>query len=513
MADAVLPESIGPYKIYAFLGKGSASRLYLGIDPESGALVTVKILAEKFVSKGDAVKRFLRESAILKKTDHPHIIKRLSQGRWEGGFYMALEYVEGLTLRHYLLRNALSLPRAIEIFLKIAEAVSHLHGVGVVHRDLKPENILITDDGDVRVIDLGIALRTDERVGAEEKQVMGTPIYMSPEQRQSPDTVTYTSDIYSLGIMAYELVTGGLCRGKVHLSQAPKGVQGVLAKALQPLPAQRHRNVAAFAREMSQYLNAPTFNKERKLESQHRNLADQVNQAQRNRQNPVPDDWPRVRVDVAAHTTLNHAATAYDFLDLPNGAYGILLVEAPSTGPQGMLDQSFIRGIFHTIMPLSSDIVKVSQLANELIYNNPCRDSYRASLLVLDPSANSMQYLSFGQNPVWHIVPSKNVPQVSGSEHPLLGLEPEPLYLPVSHNWNVGDMIYIMSRSLYNTHAGEDELPICTLPEEELAEELRRTAYLPAEHRNTILFKKMCAGHEMAHDLPSSCLISVERVK
>ena len=132
-----------------------------------------------------------------------------------------MEFIQGLSLRQQILRVPISLKRALEIIKDIAYALCHLHTHGVIHRDLKPENILITNDSQIKVIDFGIAQLLSEQILKKaplKQRMIGTPVYISPEQRDNPESVSYPSDIYSLGIIAYELILGRLSQGHIHLS-------------------------------------------------------------------------------------------------------------------------------------------------------------------------------------------------------------------------------------------------------------------------------------------------------
>lgn len=231
-----LPEKIGPYKVEALLDKGGMSYLYLGTHPDSKEPLTIKVLSQKFISNPEVVQRFLNEAEIISMTNHPNIIKMFGHGEWEGGLYIAMEYIEGISLRKYILKNPISLKRALGIIIDIAYALCHLHTHGVIHRDLKPENILVTENGAIKVIDFGISQLLTEKVTPDQpprQKLIGTPIYISPEQKENPETVSFPSDIYSLGIISYELVLGKLSHGHIHISLMPTGMQPILHKCLQ----------------------------------------------------------------------------------------------------------------------------------------------------------------------------------------------------------------------------------------------------------------------------------------
>ncbi len=144
-AKEQIPEKIGPYKIETLLEKGGMSFLYLATHPETKDPITIKVLFPEFLSNPEMVQRFLREAAIIALADHRNIVKLYGQGEWEGGLYIAMEFIQGISLRKYLLRNLISLKHALELVMEISMALCHLHAHGIIHRDLKPENILVTE--------------------------------------------------------------------------------------------------------------------------------------------------------------------------------------------------------------------------------------------------------------------------------------------------------------------------------------------------------------------------------
>jgi serine/threonine protein kinase len=225
-----LPGSIGPYKIERLLNKGGMSLLYLASHPDIREPIVIKVLLPKYAENKAANASFLKEAAIIQMLTHPNIVHLYGEGEWEGGLYIAMEYIQGISLRQWLQKNQPKLKRALEIVQQIAYALCHLHAHGIIHRDLKPENILITDTGQVKVIDFGIAqLHTDpEKKG----HFAGTPVYMSPEQKKNPNKWTEDSDIYALGVIAYELITGKLSHGTIDLSVLPHSLVPIIERAL-----------------------------------------------------------------------------------------------------------------------------------------------------------------------------------------------------------------------------------------------------------------------------------------
>jgi len=315
------------------------SYLYLATHPDTKDSITIKVLSPKYLPNEEMVDRFLKEAEIIAMTDHPNIIKLFGHGKWEGGLYIAMEYVQGISLKDLIARNPMSLKRALKTILEIAYALCHLHTHGVIHRDLKPDNILITDEGQVKVIDFGIAqMLTDaEAKTPMQKRLIGTPVYMSPEQREDPENVSYPADIYSLGIIAYELILGRGSHGKVHISLMPKGMQPILTKALQADPKDRYLDIVDFIADVASYLNSGEVQSEQKGAHQLSEVAENLQHAQKVLLPAHPPKWPKLEIGVVSHRGMSISGIYYDFFELPEGAYGILMAEPATKGVERFL--------------------------------------------------------------------------------------------------------------------------------------------------------------------------------
>lgn len=249
-----LPKKIGRFTIQALLAQGGMSLLYLAKDPLDDKVCCVKILSPHCMDKPEWVERFLRESQIAGLTDHPNIVKILDQGTWDNGLFIAMEFIQGISLRQFILERSLCTSKAVKIILEVASALLHLHSHRVIHRDLKPDNILITQNGRVKVIDFGIAYIEDESLHGSFKEpsggVIGTPGYMSPEQCQEPKNASYSDDIYSLGVIMYELLTGKISHGKIRPELIPAFILPILKKAIAP-KKDRYVDVVDFISDLS----------------------------------------------------------------------------------------------------------------------------------------------------------------------------------------------------------------------------------------------------------------------
>jgi serine/threonine-protein kinase len=205
-------ERVADFEIVAPLASGGMSVAYRARDYQTGADVLLKMPSQQFVGDLVAATRFEREVAIGARLDHPNICRVLGNGRIDRGFtpYVAVEFVEGPTLREYLSCNQpISVEQAISFCDQLASALGYCHAQGVVHRDLKPENVLVAPDGSLKLTDFGIAwLRGARRVTwGPLSSGVGTPDYMAPEQVRGQRGDERT-DLYALGVILYELLTG-----------------------------------------------------------------------------------------------------------------------------------------------------------------------------------------------------------------------------------------------------------------------------------------------------------------
>jgi beta-lactam-binding protein with PASTA domain/tRNA A-37 threonylcarbamoyl transferase component Bud32 len=254
----------GRYRVVKRLGSGGMADVYLVEDQQLGRRVALKLLYRHLAEDVQFVERFRREASSAAGLQHPNIVSIFDRGEWEGTYYIAMEYVEGHTLKEVVRERGPAPPEAaVDIVLQVLRAARFAHQRGIVHRDLKPQNVLIDLDGRTKVADFGIA-----RAGAsdmtETGSIMGTAQYLSPEQAQGRP-VDARSDLYSIGIILYELLTGRVpfdaeSAVSVALKQVseapippreldptlPPALEGVVLRALEKDPARRFQSADEF---------------------------------------------------------------------------------------------------------------------------------------------------------------------------------------------------------------------------------------------------------------------------
>jgi serine/threonine protein kinase len=252
------PEVIASFfpqlEILAFIGQGGMGAVYKARQPNLDRLVALKILPPSMDDDPGFAERFTREARTLAKLSHPNIVAIYDFGQSGGYRYFLMEYVDGLNLRQIEQSGKLSPREALTIVPQLCDALQFAHDAGIVHRDIKPENILLDKRGRVKIADFGLAklLGQESRdyTITEAGHVMGTPHYMAPEQVEKPLEVDHRADIYSLGVVFYEMLTGELPLGRfASPSQKVRidvRLDDVVLRALEKEPARRYQHASQF---------------------------------------------------------------------------------------------------------------------------------------------------------------------------------------------------------------------------------------------------------------------------
>ncbi|NLT95005.1 MAG: Stk1 family PASTA domain-containing Ser/Thr kinase, partial [Clostridia bacterium] len=251
------------YEILALIGGGGMSLVYQAKDIFLNRIVALKVLREQYASDNDFVRRFRREAQAVASLSHPNIVNIYDVGRDQHIHYLVMEYVKGKTLKEIIDERApLPLNEVIDIVKQICDALEHAHENSIVHRDIKPHNILITRGGRGKVTDFGIARAASTATVTHTRGIIGSVHYFSPEQAKGEIT-DEKSDIYSLGIVLYQMVTGRLpFEGEspisvalMHIQNQPvppsqynphitEAMEKIILKAINKKPDERYENVA-----------------------------------------------------------------------------------------------------------------------------------------------------------------------------------------------------------------------------------------------------------------------------
>ena len=239
-------------EIIECLGRGGMGVVYKARQPRLNRLVALKLLAPEKGSDPQFAERFEGEAKALAQLNHPDIVTVYDFGETNGLFYLLMEFVDGVNLRQLMRSQKITPEQALAIVPRICEALQYAHDRGIVHRDIKPENILLDRQGQLKIADFGIAkimgVDLPALAGAAARQIVGTPNYMAPEQVAQPRTVDHRADIYSLGVVFYELLTGELPRGNFpppsRKVQIDVRLDEIVLRALEREPERRYQQAS-----------------------------------------------------------------------------------------------------------------------------------------------------------------------------------------------------------------------------------------------------------------------------
>lgn len=267
------------YEIIKSIGEGGMANVYLAYDTILDRRVAVKVLRGDLSNDEKFVRRFQREALSASSLSHPNIVEMYDVGEDNGIYYIIMEYIEGKTLKQLIKkRGGITLSEAIDIMLQITDGISEAHNSYIIHRDLKPQNIMIKEDGTVKITDFGIAMALNSTQLTQTNSVMGSVHYLPPEQASGKGS-TIRSDIYSMGILFYELLTGTLpFKGdnavEIALKQMrdeipsvrkknsaiPQSVENVIIKATAKNPKNRYSDSKEMHNDLLTVLNDDRIN-------------------------------------------------------------------------------------------------------------------------------------------------------------------------------------------------------------------------------------------------------------
>ena len=282
------------YEVIKSIGEGGMANVYLAYDTILDRRVAVKVLRGDLSNDEKFVRRFQREALAASSLSHPNIVEMYDVGEDNGIYYIVMEYIEGKTLKQLIKkRGGLTLSEAIDIMLQITDGISQAHDSYIIHRDLKPQNIMIKEDGAIKITDFGIAMALNSTQLTQTNSVMGSVHYLPPEQASGKGS-TIRSDIYSMGILFYEILTGSLpfkgenaveialkqmrdeipsVRKKNHA--IPQSVENVILKATAKNPKNRYADSKEMHADLLTVLNDERMNEEKLVFKYHEHEVDE----------------------------------------------------------------------------------------------------------------------------------------------------------------------------------------------------------------------------------------------
>jgi serine/threonine protein kinase len=275
LSPETLAQHFPQYVILECLGRGGMGVVYKARQKSLDRLVALKILAPEREKDPQFAERFAREAKTLAQLNHPNIVTVHDFGEAGGMFYLVMEFVDGVNLRQLMGAGRLAPKEALAIVPAICEALQFAHNHGIVHRDIKPENVMVDKQGRIKIADFGIArimgaageaaggpqAGVSARPGLTGARTLGTPTYMAPEQAENPTDVDHRADIYSLGVVFYEMLTGEPPRGQFdppsHHVQMDVRIDEVVLRALQKEPSRRYQTAGEFKQTVETIAASP----------------------------------------------------------------------------------------------------------------------------------------------------------------------------------------------------------------------------------------------------------------
>ena len=265
----VVESLVGRYRLERRLGHGGMASVFLARDSELDRPVAVKLLGENVAGDKGLRERFVREARLAARLSHPNVVSIYDAGADDGRPYIVMEYVEGETLADLLARGPLQPEEARQLALQACRGLAHAHDAGLIHRDIKPQNLLLRSDGTLKIADFGIARAAEGTALTQAGTVLGTAAYLSPEQALGEE-VTAATDIYSLGAVLYELLTGrpplepesladladkqrrpSIAPVREPAPHVPRDLEDVVMRCLARNPEYRPRSAAELERELA----------------------------------------------------------------------------------------------------------------------------------------------------------------------------------------------------------------------------------------------------------------------
>lgn len=338
----------GPYQIVAPLGEGGMAAVYKAYQPSMERHVALKVLPRHFAEDPQFVARFQREAILLAKLQHPHILPVFDYGQADGFTYIVMPFVSSGTLMDSLTGSPQSLPRIRQVISQIGDALNYAHARGMVHRDIKPSNVLIDESGNYLLTDFGLARMIEDSINLTSSgTIMGTPAYMAPEQG-SGEKLDARCDIYSLGIIFYEMATGRvpyqaespmeivhkhiqdpLPPPRAVNPKLPESLERIIIKALAKRPDNRYQSTSDMVKAIQAAIPETSASAEKEIKATPR--ADAVRVESPARQQAVEESIPQtVRMRSKSPLRVWGTIRVIVFLAVVVGLFMVFKDEVPS---------------------------------------------------------------------------------------------------------------------------------------------------------------------------------------
>ena len=265
------------YQIQQIIGLGGMANVYRAYDKIQDRYVAIKILKDEYLDNEEFLRRFKNESKAIAALSHPNIVQIYDMNFHNSFYWIAMEFVDGITLKEYIeQQNVLNWKEAVHFVMQILLALQHAHNKGIVHRDVKPQNIMLLRNGTIKIMDFGIARFARNEAKTLTDRAIGSVHYISPEQARG-DIINHTTDIYSVGVILFEMLTGSLpfeadnavsvaikqiemdpIRPRQINNQIPKSLEQIVIKAMSKDKHRRYQSTTQMIKDLTEFKENPT---------------------------------------------------------------------------------------------------------------------------------------------------------------------------------------------------------------------------------------------------------------
>lgn len=447
---------IGNFKITGEISSGGMGKIMKGVS-DNGIVAAVKIMKPEHCTDENLVERFQQELRIVSMLNHENIAKILEWGIDGDRNYFAMEYVKGESLRDILEEQTISISKTLAITKQLCSALEYAHSKKVVHRDIKPENILIDSIGKVKLVDFGIARIIDNRSQrlTLTNVAMGSPLYMSPEQKNDFRHVDHRADIYSLGVVLYEMLSGEMPGGLMRLDLIPQGLRHIIEKSTAYRPDERYTSVGAMKTELENYERFGTL-------GQDQHALDEIGENIRLRnammevlyQNNAPS-IPGVSLDFFYMPAGGVGGNYYEFVRIEGDKLGILvgnIFDKPDV--KSALFLTMLRSLFHIASENETSPATTLRKLNRMMAreSRSVVDRFAVlSYIVYDTAAKVLSVATAGYRPVCVLQKSENTLKAVSGHGFGIGISEDSEFEEQKVQLASGDIVVLSSAGIAET--------------------------------------------------------------
>lgn len=457
---------IGKYTVTGLIASGGMGAIYRGKSTD-GTDVAIKVIRNEYSSDQMLVKRFQQEVMISKLLEHENIVHTLDGGEDNGCHYCVMEYIDGKELRAAMKDGNLKLKQGLEFIKELCKGLQYAHSKQVIHRDIKPENIIITKDNDVKIVDFGIAqLNAPDAILKTATNVsMGSPVYMSPEQKSDFKNVDHRADIYAIGVMLYELISGELPGGLLRIDLIPEELRTIVSKAISYNVDDRYRSV-------KDMLDAINIYEQKGIVDSDQSKLEEFNEKIKLRQVMIDILYPKSKPEFEGFDlgclylpACGVGGNYYDYLDVDDDHYGILVgnvFEKPDLSSAIIL--TMIRSGFRLCAKGVTDPATVMTQMNDYIAMEQIDHFALFSYLIINKKTKELTLSTAGYRPVHLLTQESSQVEPIQTKGIGLGIMEDVAFENKKVQLNPGDLVAMSSsgivkaKSLNDNEFGQKQL-------------------------------------------------------